>query len=218
METRKITIVDSATQTVKVINSAATTLGELKHDIAAAGLSTVGKIFYEGVSKLELTDDASMLPHDIPYKGTITNNLAIRMTMGKKNISSGAMSRMDAYAYIKEHDLKEDVFAKFGKNFTTCKTNDLIDFISKHDGSSTSKPTPKTATLHKPLAKPEVNKEVINVDALSEVAKSAIASDIDTAINALKDAKKHLENNNSDSSAKDINDHGYTKEELEELF
>ena len=139
MEPRKITIVETRGQRKSVIMSSATTLAELKSDLRANGIDYDGMTFFEGTSKVELKNDASVLPHDVPYRGTTTNELVFMLTNTNKKIKSGAMSRMEAYAKIKELGLQDECQKKFGKNFTMCKTADLISLV---EGKSSSKPQP----------------------------------------------------------------------------
>ena len=145
MQSRKITVVQTKNQKKSVIMSAATTLAGLKSDLRANGIDYDGMTFFEGTSKVELKNDASVLPHDVPYKGTVTNELVFMLTNTNKKIRSGAtnMSRMEAYNAIKSMGLQDACVKKFGKNFTMCKTTDLIALVQSN---STSKPTPKTET------------------------------------------------------------------------
>ena len=141
MEARKITVVQTKNQKKSVIMSAATTLAELKSDLRANGIDYDGMTFFEGTSKIELNNDASVLPHDVPYKGIVTNELVFMLTNTNKKIRSGAtnMSRMEAYNAIKSMGLQDACVKKFGKNFTMCKTADLIALVQS---SSASKPAP----------------------------------------------------------------------------
>lgn len=136
METRKITIVSTKDQTKKVIMSSATTLAELKSDLRANGIDYEGMTFFEGTSKVELKNDASVLPHDVPWKGTTTNELVFMLTNTNKKIRSGAMKRKEVYDKITELGLQDECKRKFGKNFTMCKTADLIALV---EGSKDSK-------------------------------------------------------------------------------
>lgn len=161
METRKIVVVQTKNQKKSVIMSAATTLAELKSDLRANGIDYDGMTFFEGTSKVELKNDASVLPHDVPYKGTVTNELVFMLTNTNKKIRSGAtnMSRMEAYNAVKSMGLQDACVKKFGKNFTMCKTTDLIALIQSN---STSKSTPKTETkkeekVETPVNTPEVS-------------------------------------------------------------
>lgn len=141
MESRKITIVETKNQRKSTIMSSASTLAELKSDLRANGIDYSGMTFFEGTSKVELENDASVLPHDVPYKGTITNELVFMLTNTNKKIKSGAivMSRTEAYSAIKSMGLQNACIKKFGKNFTMCKTADLIALIQSN---SASKPAP----------------------------------------------------------------------------
>lgn len=155
MEARKITVVQTKNQKKSVIMSAATTLAELKSDLRANGIDYGGMTFFEGTSKVELKNDASVLPHDVPYKGTVTNELVFMLTNTNKKIRSGAatMSRAEAYSAIKSMGLQDACVKKFGKNFTMCKTIDLIALVQSNGAS---KPAPADP---KPETKAETKKE-----------------------------------------------------------
>ena len=156
MEARKITVVQTKNQKKSVIMSAATTLAELKNDLRANGIDYDGMTFFEGTSKVELKNDASVLPHDVPYKGQVTNELVFMLTNTNKKIRSGAatMSRAEAYSAIKFMGLQDACVKKFGKNFTMCKTADLIALIQNNNAS---KPTSKTETKKEEKAEAPVN-------------------------------------------------------------
>lgn len=145
MEARKITVVQTKNQKKSVIMSAATTLAELKSDLRANGIDYDGMTFFEGTSKVELKNDASVLPHDVPYKGTVTNELVFMLTNTNKKIRSGAttMSRAEAYSAIKSMGLQDACVKKFGKNFTMCKTADLIALVHSNGASKPAPATPK---------------------------------------------------------------------------
>lgn len=183
MEARKITIVQTKNQKKSVIMSAATTLAELKIDLRANNIDYDGMTFFEGTSKVELKNDASVLPHDVPYKGTVTNELVFMLTNTNKKIRSGAtnMSRMEAYNAIKSMGLQNACVEKFGKNFTMCKTADLIALVQSNGAS---KPAPKAETkkeekVEAPVNTPEVSAPVAPASNGSEyvdtVARAAIS-------------------------------------------
>ena len=97
METRKITIINSKTQSQKVIeNSQATTLGELKAEMRQLGIDYSGMAFMEGHIRAELKDDASILPTNIPYKGQVVNDLTFLLTAPEKKIKF----RKALFAYL----------------------------------------------------------------------------------------------------------------------
>ena len=132
MDARKITIVQTKNQKKSVIMSSATTLAELKNDLRANGIDYDGMTFFEGTSKVELINNDSVLPHDVPYKGTVTNELVFMLTNTNKKIRSGAMSRAEAYASIKNMGLQDACVNKYGKNFTQCSTANLISLIEEN--------------------------------------------------------------------------------------
>ena len=164
MEARKITIVSTKNQKKSVFMSAATTLAELKSDLRQNGIDYDGMTFYEGTSKTELKTDESVLPHDIPYKGTTTNELVFMLTNTNKKIKSGAMSRAEAYAAIKAKGLQEECVKKFGKNFTMCKTADLISLVEKAGKKTASAPAP----LEKPAPTPVKEEKVEEAPACAD--------------------------------------------------
>lgn len=155
MEARKITVVQTKCQKKSVIMSSATTLGELKADLRANGIDYDGMTFFEGLSKIELKTDVSVLPHDVPYKGQVTNELVFMLTNTNKKIRSGGMSRLEAYKAIKSMGLQDACAKKFGKNFTMCKTADLVALVQSNDNSNLS-----SATLKAEATKIETRKEV----------------------------------------------------------
>lgn len=156
MQERKITVVSTRNQKKSVIMSAATTLAELKADLRQNGIDYEGMTFYEGTSKIELKDDNSVLPHDVPYKGQTTNELVFMLTNTNKKIRSGAaMSRADVYAAIKAKGLQGECVKRFGKNFTMCKTADLITLVYE---KSASKPVPAAPTKGKKVAEAKEEK------------------------------------------------------------
>ena len=158
MEFRKVTIINNKTQSQKVIQaSAATTLGELKREMREAGIEYEGMTFFEGHLRAELKDDASILPTNIPYKGQVVNDLTFLLTAPEKKIKSGAMSRAEAYNAIKARGLQDECVKRFGKNFTMCKTQDLIDLLG---GGAPVKEEKKEVVKEKP-AKKEVAKEPV---------------------------------------------------------
>lgn len=148
MQSRKITVVQTKNQKKSVIMSAATTLGELKADLRSNGIDYDGMTFFEGTSKTELKTDASVLPHDVPYKGQVTNELVFMLTNTNKKIRSGAtaMSRAEAYNAIKSMGLQDACVKKFGKNFTMCKTADLIALVHSNSNSKPAPVAPKAET------------------------------------------------------------------------
>ena len=202
METRKITVVDSQSQSVKVIMSAAETLGELKQDLSANGYSLENKAFYEGLTRIELKTDNSILPHDVPRNGTTTNELVIRITTAQKKINSG-MTRAEVYQAIKEKNLAETVKNMYGKNFTQCSTADLLTVIAASGNNEVTAPSdesvvhPNTELIEKSIAK------------LQELLNSG---------SNLSDAEVFALNSFIDGNLKNALVSPYSEEELESMF
>ena len=129
---RKVTFIDSKSQSQKVINnSEATTLGELKAEMRTAGIDYTDMSFYEGHIRAELLDDNSILPTDIPYKGQVVNDLVFMLTTTNKKIKSG-ISRFEVYEKIKELNLQEEVKNIFNRNYTQVPTDSLLGLIARH--------------------------------------------------------------------------------------
>lgn len=176
METRRITIVNNKTQKQSVIQaSTATTLGELKAEMRQAGINYEGMTFFEGHARVELKDDASVLPTNIAYKGNVVNDLTFLLTAPEKKIRSGAMTRAEAYAGIKALGLKDKVQAKFGKNFTQCSTSDLEKMIMEASASKPA-PAPKVETVA-PVAKVAEGHSCKAEEALKVLTEALYADD-----------------------------------------
>lgn len=181
MDARKITVVQTKNQKKSVIMSAATTLAELKSDLRANDIDYNGMTFFEGTSKVELKNDASVLPHDVPYKGTVTNELVFMLTNTNKKIRSGAtnMSRMEAYNAIKSMGLQNACVKKFGKNFTMCKTIDLIALIQSNGDAEPAPVAPKAEAKKEEKVETPVNTTVAPAsnggECVDIVARAAIS-------------------------------------------
>ena len=171
MDVRKITVVQTKNQKKSVIMSAATTLAELKSDLRANGIDYDGMTFFEGTSKVELKNDASVLPHDVPYKGTVTNELVFMLTNTNKKIRSGAatMSRAEAYNAIKSMGLQDACVKKFGKNFTICKTIDLIALVQSNGAPKAE--TKKEEKVETPVVPASNGGECVDTVARAAISK-----------------------------------------------
>lgn len=184
MEARKILFVLSNSSNQKSIMSEAETLGALKADMRRAGISYDGMTFYEGRTRTELKDDASVLPVNVsvPAKGTnpatTTNDLVFMLTTANKKIKSGALSpeRKNTLEEIKAKGLGAAVTAKFGKNATQCKTPDLLAFLAEQSkpASQVATKAPKTKKVKEKVAvdeNPDITiTEVIKGEPITGVA------------------------------------------------
>lgn len=194
MDARKITVVQTKNQKKSVIMSAATTLAELKSDLRANGIDYDGMTFFEGTSKVELKNDASVLPHDVPYKGIVTNELVFMLTNTNKKIRSGAtnMSRMEAYNAIKSMGLQDACVKKFGKNFTMCKTIDLIALIQSNGAAKPAPVAPKAEAkkeekVETPVNTPEASTPVAPASNGGECVDSVARAAISKLVEILED-------------------------------
>ena len=219
METRKITIISTKNHSTKVINSAATTLGELKTDLDNAGIGYTDCTFFEGLTKTELRNNDAILPHDVPYKGTITNNLVFMITNASKKIKSGA-DRKSIIAEIKAKNLTEVVKNTYGKNYTNCKTEDLEKILSMNNTSIpkeapakkeiSNNPAMKTTDLSSYVTKAEL-REVIE-SLLKETEKVGYVEDIDIDNIAI------IGDVSSNNSEEEKSDSPYSSNELDDMF
>ena len=213
MEKRKITVVcTTGNRTVEILSDA-TTLGELKNDLTREGISYKNMSFLEGLSKTELKSDSSILPHDVTWKGQVTNNLVIMLTTANKNIKSGAsMSRMEAYTCIKTMGLQNECQSKFGKNFTQCKTSDLVSLIEEKRNKKES------PAKESPVKK---GKEVVSsVD--GKDVKQALVKLVETLYDegnlSFRATKAILEDLGVKAKAKKEEAVKFTKSEIDEMF
>ena len=227
MEARKITIVSTRNQKKSVIMSAATTLAELKADLRQNGIDYDGMTFYEGTSKVELKDDASVLPHDVPYKDQTTNELVFMLTNTNKKIRSGAdMSRADAYAAIKAKGLQEECVKRFGKNFTMCKTADLVALINEESVSKTALSTPtkeeKVAETKREKSKKQANTaECVDTKARAALSRLlTILTDNDTLEDAEAEEIEDILDDKATTSddCKPSSESSYSDDEIDRMF
>ena len=217
METRKITIISTKNHSTKVINSAATTLGELKTDLDNAGIGYTDCTFFEGLTKTELKNNDAILPHDVPYKGTITNNLVFMITNASKKIKSGA-DRKSIIAEIKAKNLTEVVKNTYGKNYTNCKTEDLEKILSMNNTS-----TPKEAPAKKETVETKSNTSVHND---TEYITKTQLTEILTFIFDKMDDVEYFSNINLDNCPylrdntvkKETSESPYSSNELDDMF
>ena len=221
MEKRKITVIPTKTHKTQVIESAATTLAELKADLTKAGIDYTDCTFFEGLTKIELKNDAAILPHDVPYKGTTTNNLVFMITNASKKIRSGAkLDRKAIIEEIKAKNLTEVVKKTYGKNYTNCKTEDLEKILSMNNTSTpkeapakkevSNNPAMKTTNLSSYVTKAEL-REVIE-SLLKETEKVGYVEDIDIDNIAI------IGDVSSNNSEEEKSDSPYSSNELDDMF
>ena len=223
MEKRKITVIPTKTHKTQVIESAATTLAELKADLTKAGIDYTDCTFFEGLTKIELKNDAAILPHDVPYKGTTTNNLVFMITNASKKIRSGAkLDRKAIIEEIKAKNLTEVVKKTYGKNYTNCKTEDLEKILSMNNTS-----TPKEAPVKKEVSN---NPTIKTTDSSNYVTKAELKIVIESLLKEMEDAYvdcvEDVDIDNiaiigkvsSSNSEEEKSDSPYSSNELDDMF
>ena len=223
MEKRKITVIPTKTHKTQVIESAATTLAELKADLTKAGIDYTDCTFFEGLTKIELKNDAAILPHDVPYKGTTTNNLVFMITNASKKIRSGAkLDRKAIIEEIKAKNLTEVVKKTYGKNYTNCKTEDLEKILSMNNTS-----TPKEAPAKKEVPSESVMK---TTDLSNYVTKAELREVIESLLKEMEDVEvdyvEDVDIDNiaiigkvsSSNSEEEKSDSPYSSNELDDMF
>nr|DAP18776.1 MAG TPA: ribosomal protein L7/L12 [Crassvirales sp.] len=194
MEARKILFVMNNSSSQKSIMSEAETLGALKADMRRAGINYDNMTFYEGRTRTELKDDASVLPTDVPVaaKGTTpattTNDLVFMLTTANKKIRSGAGDRPAAYARIKQLGLQDACKAKYGKNFTQCSTSDLEALIA--DASPKVEPKVETPAVK---AAPTIGNTAVIISNAGSAGHRVMKVVMETVNVSLKEARAIVE-------------------------
>ena len=221
MEKRKITVIPTKTHKTQVIESAATTLAELKADLTKAGIDYTDCTFFEGLTKIELKNDEAILPHDVPYKGTTTNNLVFMITNASKKIRSGA-DRKSIIAEIKSKNLTEVVKNTYGKNYTNCKTEDLEKILSMNNTSTPKDAPVKKEVSNKPTIKTTDPSNYITKVELREVIESLLKemeyADVDYIDDVDIDNIAIIGKVSSNNSEEEKSDSPYSSNELDDMF
>ena len=93
-----------------------------------------------------------------------------------KKIRSGAdMSRSDAYAAIKAKGLQEECVKRFGKNFTMCKTADLIALVNEKSVSKSTSSTPAKKEEVAETKKEEAKEQAGTAECVDTKARAALS-------------------------------------------
>ena len=131
---RQINVISSENQTRVAFESEANTVAELLQELDSRNINYQDKILFEGISHstIETNIPDGILPHGNTYRGTVTDDLVIMITAGKK-IKSGMVDLNDRYAlyaFIKDNQLQQDVISTFGISYTNLKTDVLSKYIA----------------------------------------------------------------------------------------
>ena len=121
-----------------IVETNATTLGELKTYMDEHNISYPSDaLWYSGLTKSRLEFDNSEFLSDNPRTCNVNGEEkvvhgVILIVPSKNKIESG-MTRGEAYLYIRENNLAEEIKDTFGKNYTNVPTDDLVEFINTYD-------------------------------------------------------------------------------------
>lgn len=174
---RTITVFNQNTQEKAVFPDVeVSTVNDLKTFLRGKGYNLDNMDLREGVSRTDLTNGSSTLPHDIPYKNGRTNDLLIFMTLKNKKVSSGAMDRKEAIAYMKENHLEDAVKKSCGDNWTRVSTAALVSFCEEHqEKNGGSKPAPAKSAPAPAPAKESTGKTEAKAENLTGPKGAVIA-------------------------------------------
>ena len=120
------------------------------------------------------------------------------------------MNRKSMYAFIKENNLEQEVVSKYGKNYTTCKNNELEDIINSFRNNNKAQQCNTTqanngVNVSKIFTNDDKYDSIINV--LSTIVVSLKGEISDGSYNAIVASFKQLKDNNSQTySSSDILD------------
>ena len=208
MNARNIIVWSTKTQQKQVVSTGAETLAELKADLQAANIDIKDMTFYEGLTKTELKSDASLLPKDVNYKGTVTNELVIMLTVVNNKISSGrTLTRPEVYREMKRNAFLADrCKAVFGRPYTQVSTAELEALINREKAAAARKAPKPSVKVVVPTTRPNV---LVGLATLTEalftegVLSPATYSEITLALG---------------STPKEIKVGSYTLEEMNQMF
>ena len=208
MNARNIIVWSTKTQQKQVVSTGAETLAELKADLQAANIDIKDMTFYEGLTKTELKADASLLPKDVNYKGTVTNELVIMLTVVNNKISSGrALTRPEVYREMKRSPFLADrCKTVFGRPYTQVSTAELEALIKREKAAAARKAPKPSVKVVVPTTRPNV---LVGLATLAEalftegVLSPATYNEITVALG---------------STPKEIKVGSYTLDEMNQMF
>ncbi len=221
MDSRKITVISTKTQSRKTFMSDAETLADLKRDLDRENIDYTDMAFFEGTARVELKDDGSVLPHDVPYKGQITNELVFMLTNATKKIKSG-MDRKEVISAIKSLNLQDTVKERFGKNYTNVSTDNLINLINSKKDTNIPGNTGSATDIKKDEDVVDGGDKQMNEDSCCTNIKAAI----ETLVDSLND-NGYLSDFDAKVIVSQLNNHvlkngsmdsSYSSQEIDDMF
>ena len=145
---RTITVYNSTTQTKTVLEHInVNTLGELKEVLSDNGIDYTNMDFQEGVSQTHLLNDSTTLPSNIEYKGRLTNDLVIFMTLKNNKVKSGfdftTLSRVELLHFIKDSGYADAISDYFGDNYTRISSDNLRSWLNRYHSEPVAEEQPE---------------------------------------------------------------------------
>ena len=209
MNARNIIVWSTKTQQKTSSINRCRNFSRIKADLQAANIDINDMTFYEGLTKTELKADASLLPKDVSYKGTVTNELVIMLTVVNNKIASGrALTRPEVYRKMKRSSFLADrCRAVFGRPYTQVTTVELEALINREKAAVVRKaPVKPSVKVVTPTTRPNV---LVGLATLAEalftegVLSPTTYSEITVALG---------------STPKEIKVGSYTLEEMNKMF
>ena len=170
MAQREIKVIANSQNRNEIYMSDANTVGELKAELLNKGYELNGMDLKEGKTRIDLRDDVSPLPTDFMYRGEQTSDLVVMITPVNTNIKSGAY-RDDLYDEVRNFNLQDEFYARFGKNFTNASNAELQAVIDDYHYNNAA----MTRSEIKELVKSEVNEQLEGRTEKSEYSLNSIA-------------------------------------------
>lgn len=131
MAQREIKVIANSQNRNEIYMSDANTVGELKAELLNKGYELDGMDLREGKTRIDLRDDLSPLPTDFMYRGEQTSDLVVMITPINTNIKSGAY-RDDLYDEVRNFNLQDEFYVRYGKNFTNASNSELQAVIDDY--------------------------------------------------------------------------------------
>ena len=162
----KVTVFSTKGAKKSVINSSAKTWGELRKDLAEAGIPYSGMRAILGETKVTLESSAAVLPVDFDF------TLFLSPVKVKSGVDINSMSRSDLYSFIKEQ--------------RTIDNSGAVELFGNYPSKSTDE--------LKKLVKSYLDKNAVNTEVVNDT-KERVLQAIETIKMNLEKIKDYIVNN-----------------------
>ena len=193
---RKILVISNQNNTRRMIESNATTRGELETELNNLGINTTDMSFFEGFSRTDLVDANSQLPARVMYRGRETTDLIITLTPNSiKKVANGVcMTRYEIINLIHEHNLEGEIIDEFGASYDVVRTDLLERFVNDYLADNDEDCEHGCCCTSEPLSKEQI---VLN-------QLKSIKAVVESAIKTLEPTLEDLRNLDLDELAKEF--------------